>query len=60
MSNLIDERRARIADALRVMIGRGQVVELRALDVKEDYGRPSIHSGNYNFDHIDDAQMREL
>ncbi len=41
-----------IERGLRVLIGSGDVVELRALHVTEQYGRPSEHSGYYDTDHL--------
>lgn len=44
-----------IEAALRVIVDAGAVFEVRALRVKQKYGRPAIYSGFYGSDHISDA-----
>jgi hypothetical protein len=46
-----------IADWLRLFIEPGQVTELRALKVRQRYGRPRTVAGFFDYDHLD--QMAE-
>ena len=44
-----------ITSFLRLILTPGAVFEIRALKVKQDYGRPAQWSGYYDYDHIDNA-----
>ena len=45
---------AKIAEWLRVLIETGQVTELRALNVPQNYGKPATYFGFYDSDHLNE------
>jgi len=47
-----DPNEAAITDWLRLFVSPGQIVELRALNVKRSYGKPATVSGFYDSDHL--------
>lgn len=49
-----------IADWLRLFVEPGQVVELRALDVTQRYGKPATVSGYFDYEHIDQLAKEAL
>jgi hypothetical protein len=56
----IDEAAARLAQAYAVLVGPGQVVELRALDVRRGTGRPHIEAGFFDSEHLVDMAKAAL
>ena len=49
-----DALQIEIVKWLRILIRPGQVVELRALNVPQRYGKPATCFGFYDYDHLDD------
>src|SRR5262245_59820149 len=56
----LDEMAARLAELYRLLIAPGQVVELRALDVRRNGGRPHTEAGFFDSDHLADMAQSAL
>lgn len=50
----VNDAVAEITRQMRFLVEPGQVVELRALAVKTNYGRPHVESGFFDYDHLED------
>ena len=51
---------AEITRQMRVLVEPGQIVELRALAVKTNYGRPHVESGFFDYEHLEDMARAAL
>jgi len=56
----LDDMAARLAEQYRLLIAPGQVVELRALDVRRNGGRPHTEAGFFDSDHLADMAQAAL
>jgi hypothetical protein len=56
----LDDMAARLAQVYRLLIAPGQVVELRALDVRRNGGRPHTEAGFFDSDHLADMAQSAL
>ena len=56
----LDEKAARLAEMYAALIAPGQVVELRALDVRRGNGRPHTEAGFFDAGHLADMAKAAL
>jgi hypothetical protein len=56
----LDEKAARLAEMYAALIAPGQVVELRALDVRRGTGRPHTEAGFFDAGHLADMAKAAL